>query len=231
MIIPKIGCMILCRYNSRRLPGKILYKINNKVVLDYIYERVNIIFKSDDIFICTSIDQTDDCIIKHCEKNNYLFYRGDLNNVAERFLNCGLENGFDYIVRINGDNIFVDPKILKKMCKYVGNFDVDFITNVPGRSFPIGMSVEIIKTKFLKMHIKNFLTDDLKEHVTKYFYENEVGKRIIYKNDICQDAKGLKLAIDDQDSLRLIEKIISQFESSHVQYGILELYSIINKLK
>ena len=35
------GLIILCRYNSTRLPGKILKEINGKTILKYIYERLS----------------------------------------------------------------------------------------------------------------------------------------------------------------------------------------------
>jgi spore coat polysaccharide biosynthesis protein SpsF (cytidylyltransferase family) len=47
------------------------------------------------------------------------------------------------------------------------------LTNVFPRSFPIGMSVEIINSKFF-LKKKIFIKDKIsKEHITTYFYKNE----------------------------------------------------------
>ena len=36
----KIGIIVLCRYNSSRLPGKILLKISGKTILQHIIDRL-----------------------------------------------------------------------------------------------------------------------------------------------------------------------------------------------
>ena len=55
------GIIVLCRYNSSRLPGKILKKINGKEILAYIIERLEKL-KNYPLVICTSIEKTDDII-------------------------------------------------------------------------------------------------------------------------------------------------------------------------
>ena len=44
----KIGAIVICRYNSSRLPGKILKKINGKPILTYIIERLKCVQNLDD---------------------------------------------------------------------------------------------------------------------------------------------------------------------------------------
>ena len=45
------------------------------------------------------------------------------------------------------------------------------MTNVFPRTFPMGQSVEIIKTEIIKKNLKQFSNKD-REHVTRYFYKN-----------------------------------------------------------
>lgn len=226
----KIGCLIVCRYSSSRLPGKILYKINNKSVIDYIYERVNLVFPRDNIVICTSSDESDLPIIKHCKDSKYLFYRGDLQNVAKRFLECSMHYGFDYSVRINGDNIFVDSLVLSKMKDISVDNDFDLITNVPNRTFPIGMSIEILRTQFLSEIISLIKNSEDKEHVTKYIYDNDLGRIYQYKNYICPQASGIHLAIDENESFDMVKNIINKFLFNHITYNLPEIYKIYSFL-
>ena len=53
------GLIILCRYNSNRLPGKILKEINGKTILKYIYERLSKINLNHEIIIATSNLESD----------------------------------------------------------------------------------------------------------------------------------------------------------------------------
>ena len=64
----KTGLIVLCRYNSSRLPGKILKEINGKPLLSYILERLKLSRQSDQIIVATSDQPTDDPIAEFCKK-------------------------------------------------------------------------------------------------------------------------------------------------------------------
>ena len=104
----KIGISILSRYSSKRLYGKALIKINGKKLLSHIIDKINYDIPNIQTCITTSIDNTDDIIIDFCKRNNYNYFRGSLENVADRILKCGIENKSDYIIRLNGGNRFID---------------------------------------------------------------------------------------------------------------------------
>ena len=57
----------------------------------------------------------DDKIIKICKKNKVKYFRGDLNNVFKRTVDCLKKYNLDSFVRINSDRPFVDYIEIKKM--------------------------------------------------------------------------------------------------------------------
>ena len=77
-----VGVVIVCRYNSSRLPGKILKVIEGKTILERIYKRINQVFPTNKIIVATSIEETDDVIQEFCEENNIQLYRGSLENAS-----------------------------------------------------------------------------------------------------------------------------------------------------
>ena len=173
------GIIILCRYNSSRLHGKIMKRINGKEILTYILERLAVLEEEYPIVVCTSIEKSDDPIVDYCKKNQIDYYRGDLNNVALRFLNCAQEHGFENAVRINGDNLFLDAGLIKNMILLKESSKVEFVSNVKERTFPKGISVEIVSTAFYQKEFQNFENSDL-EHVMTYFYRlNEEHTRYV----------------------------------------------------
>ncbi|MBI4647575.1 MAG: hypothetical protein HY738_13540 [Bacteroidia bacterium] len=227
----KTGFIILCRYNSTRLPGKILLEIYGKPVLQYIVERLAKVISIQDIVIATSSDPSDDPIHNFCRGKKYNCFRGSLNNVALRFLNCAKEYQFDFAARINGDNLFVDIETTKKMHQIALTGKYDFISNVKNRTFPKGMSIEFLRASYFEQIIKEFPTDEYFEHVTLYLYHNDTGKNYCYfYNDICPDAGGFQLAIDDKSDFELASKIIGKFKKNHTEYGLIEIYNIIKHL-
>ncbi|MGJ3236250.1 cytidylyltransferase domain-containing protein [Marivirga sp.] len=224
-----VGVAILSRYNSSRLPGKALKEINGKTLLKYIYERVNKVLPSDQIIIATSEEKSDDVISNYCEKQNWKCYRGSLDNVAERFYQSGIDLGVDYLIRINGDNLFLDIPLLESMIKLTQSYQYDFISNVKGRTFPKGMSIEVVRLD----HYKNLLNEitneeQYKEHVTLYLYENELNSYHFVYNDELKEMEGIQLAIDTQEDFEKAIAIINSFEKDHTKYNIKDIAEIIS---
>jgi len=223
----KIGAIILCRYNSTRLPGKALKKIKGKPILEYIIERLSEVFDHSNIVVATSDEHSDRPIIEYCEKKSVHYFRGSLNNVSHRFLNAALDNEFDYAVRINGDNLFIDIQALRSMLQALEKDNFDFVSNVKGRTFPKGMSIEIIKTKSYKKYFKAFCNEDHFEHVTAYLYENEEELKVFYfYNNRMPEAGGEQLAIDTKDDFDTAKKILTRFAGSHLELRLEDIYKL-----
>lgn len=206
-----IGIAIVCRFNSSRFPGKILHVVQKNTVLENIIYRIKKNLPKNEICVATSINKSDDVIYDLCKERNFNIYRGDLNDVSGRLLKCAKENNWDYFVRINGDNIFADIESLENMIEHILIKNPNFITNVPSRTFPYGMSIEILKTSFYEMlYNSGKLSFSDKEHVTKWLYKNlESHEYIEYKNTKYKNIKGRMLALDNKQDLVLINKILN----------------------
>lgn len=206
----RIGCIILARYNSRRLPGKALKAVGEKPILLQIYKALAQHFKQEDIVVATSSSSTDDPIASFCEQHQMNCFRGSLDKVAERFYDCAKHLGFDYAFRINGDNLFVESRCIAQMIKAVQqDSSYDFLSNVKDRTFPFGMSVELLKTGFYGKCLEKFKQDArYQEHVTLYLYDHEnIGKRKYYYNTKTPVAKGAHLAIDTPEDFEIAQLI------------------------
>jgi spore coat polysaccharide biosynthesis protein SpsF len=220
----KIGIIVLCRYDSKRLQGKILKVIQGKTILSHIIHKLQKANVPADIVVATSTRPSDHAIVEHCSELEVPCFQGDLENVAERFLHCAQEHRFDYAVRINGDNLFTDPVMLDQMLVQLEMEKYDFISNVPERTFPYGMSVEVLQTEFFASILPQFKLKKYKEHVTLYLYEHEgYGKRHYFYNKVCPGLKGINLAIDTTDDFKLAEKIYTRLSHLNGYFGLKEL--------
>lgn len=223
------GIIVLCRYNSTRLPGKILKKINGKEILGYILERLRVLGDKYPIVVCTSVEQTDDPIVAFCKKNNVQYYRGNLDNVALRFLNCAKENSFECAVRINGDNLFLDAHLISSMIAEMESDNLKFISNVKGRTFPRGMSIEIVRTAFYEESYPLFSERD-HEHVMTYFY-NVMDEKVQFTYSTEKSGQGLNFAIDTDEDFKNASNIICDMKKDHTQYGYREIIGLFKKTK
>ncbi len=204
----KIGVVILCRYESKRLPGKILREIRGLSLLGHIVARIKFAVPELPVVVATSSETSDDPIVDYCRRAKLDCFRGSLSDVSDRFLSCLQGKGWDFGVRINGDNLFLDPDTLRVMCGIAQTNGFDLITNVPGRSFPKGMSIEVLRTSFYAKARDAGFNSEHQEHVTTWFYENpNFGIRYVYPNCSHPEAGGYPLAIDTEADLIQAEQI------------------------
>jgi len=224
----KVGAVILSRFNSRRLPGKALIEIQGKPVLDYIIERLEQVLSTQDIVIATSAEKSDDPIAEFADKRSIKCFRGPLENVAGRFFEAGNSQNWDYAIRVNGDNIFADINLMKSMINRAKNENLDFISNVKHRTYPKGMSIEIVNLEWYKNLLNEIEKDkNYREHVTLYIYENNPrGDYHFQMNDELPEAAGIQLALDTPEDLARTRRIISTFDLPHYTYNLKEIMDI-----
>lgn len=230
----KIGYVILCRYNSSRLPGKILKSLKGLPPLQHTFNRINQFASKDQIVIATSVEESDNAICDYCEANQINYFRGSLDNVARRFLDVAEQNDFDYVVRINGDNIFIDLETVELMEKEAVTAQYDFLTNVKDRTFPKGMSIEFIRTAFYKEKILWIESEEAyKEHVTFAFYDNppaEMKVKFFY-NEKFPKLSGSDLALDSPEDFKFIERMIEELGTKMKNYTLKEIEDAYVKLE
>lgn len=228
----KIGLILLCRFNSSRLPGKIMEQVGGKPVLEVIYERLLETRSAEDIVVATSVERSDDIIAQYCEERQIRYFRGDLTDVAGRFLECAEVSGFDFAGRVNGDNLFADIPTIQRAIQLAGTDNFDLITNVPGRTFPAGMTVEMVRTAFFKEAMAKVRDARLREHVTLHLYENEVlGRRYIIRCGGVRGAKGADFAIDTPADLERARAMMARMNRGHIYYHLPDILRLAEQVR
>jgi spore coat polysaccharide biosynthesis protein SpsF len=228
----RVGIILLCRYDSKRLPGKILKKIKGKTVLEYILERLKLVKLADDMIVATSKEKNDDVIVQFCEKNKINVFRGDKDNVAKRMLDCAKTFRLDYFVRISGDNILIDYALIDKLIQKAVKEKLNLVSNLPKRTFPSGISIEVVKTTFYERIYTKMKDAYDREHATTYLYQNlrEIGRYEFIYNIHLAKAKDLKLSLDTQQDFDYLSKLISAMKKDHTKYLLEDVYRLTESL-
>ena len=107
----KIVATIEARMTSSRLPGKVIMKVKNKTLLEYLIDRLKQIKEIDDIILCTTKNHTDDILVKKAMELNVKYFRGSENNVLSRVVGAVKKFKADAVVQITADCPIIDYKI------------------------------------------------------------------------------------------------------------------------
>ncbi len=164
--------------SSKRLPGKVLMKIQGKTLLERVVERVSKSKHVTKIIVATSKHNTDMPLRELCFKKKIECYAGSLPNVARRFYEILKKFNSKYFLRISADSPFIDPRLIDKCFFKFNNTNSDIVTNVFPRTFPKGQSVEIIKSSVFKKNLPKIKKKAYLEHITKFFYKNKKNFKI-----------------------------------------------------
>lgn len=222
----KIGAIILSRMDSTRLPGKALLDVGGRPLLSYTLSFCQKIKGLDSISIATSTRAVDNPLSDFAKSHGIACIRGSLNNVAERFLSAMQVLNLDAAVRINGDSPLNNATLIGDgigICRS-GNFDL--VSNVPARTYPYGMSVEVVGRKAME-HACSLMSDEQhQEHVTKYFYDNEDKFNIKLITSGIAEFSDVQLAIDTQEDFDRFKWIISRIEGNPEDSDIASLVKL-----
>src|SRR5207249_2016035 len=91
------------RTNSSRLPNKVLMKINNKTLLQIHIERALRSSFIDQLIVATTTNPGDDQIVKVCDQLGVKYYRGNENDVLDRYYQAACIYKADSIIRVTSD--------------------------------------------------------------------------------------------------------------------------------
>ena len=119
--------IIPARLKSTRLPNKLLLKIKGKEVLKYVWERCKKACHQENIVVATP----DQKIILFCKKNNIKFIKTSQNCMTgtDRVIEISKKIKKDFYINVQGDEIFVSPKSIKKVINKVKFYKKRFIIN------------------------------------------------------------------------------------------------------
>ena len=97
-----IGCIVQARMGSVRLPGKVMLKVDeNNTVLDYVLTQIKSSKLLKTIIIATTTLDEDEKIISHIKNLNMKIFRGNSNDVLDRYFQCAKLFSLNIIVRNN----------------------------------------------------------------------------------------------------------------------------------
>jgi spore coat polysaccharide biosynthesis protein SpsF len=227
-----IGCIIQARMCSTRLKGKVLHKINSEeTILSFLLKQITNCKSLKTVVVATTELDEDDVIVDFLKSYDVEIFRGNSENVLDRFYHCAKKFKFSTIVRLTADNPLIDPQIINDSIQKYSNSDCDYLTNSIDRTFPNGTEVEIFSFNALETAWKFAKKKSEREHVTPYFYNNP-NKFKIHHFKQKQDQSKFRYSIDRKEDYLLVLKILSKINTRPIKTSdIIELLTNYPEIK
>jgi spore coat polysaccharide biosynthesis protein SpsF len=218
--------IVQARYGSTRLPGKITLPFSGqKTILDIQLDNILGHFPGSPVILATTNNKADDLIVEKYSSNKQLHvFRGDEDDVLNRFIQAA--NAFDAknIVRVCSDNPFLSMPHINKLVEGYFKASPDYISfgfkeGTPAIRSHTGLFAEMVSLKALEK-VKAFTHEKLyMEHVTNYIYTNPTQFKVEFVPvpAILDDyLDKLRLTIDTMQDFTHLQKL---YLAVSVKYG------------
>jgi spore coat polysaccharide biosynthesis protein SpsF len=200
------------RVGSTRLPNKVLLKINDKTLLEYHLDRLTKSAEVNKWIVATTNEQGSDEIVKISNKFHISAFKGDTDNVLNRFYEAVKNENPDYIVRVTSDCPLIDSTLIDKVISHAIKNSLDYCRT--SDCYPDGFDVEVFK--FSELQFANFnakLLSD-KEHVTPFIIRRALEKEQKIDFDCNSDYNKIRLTVDEKEDFNSIQTIINKLGSN-----------------
>jgi spore coat polysaccharide biosynthesis protein SpsF len=220
----RVGAIIQARYESTRLPGKVLMPLPfpyGKPLLKHIVDAIRLSNKINYLCIATSSLPENEAIEVFANHEGISCFRGSEDDVLSRFISVTKNEKLDVVIRLTGDNPLLAIKQLEETLQYHIDSKNDY-TKTSG--LPVGMNFEIVKGNVLIELANKPCSAEDREHVTKYIIENEEYKKTTYTFSH-PEIESLRCTIDYPSDYAMLNMIVSKLKFKDVISEMIEVLS------
>lgn len=221
-----ILAILQARCSSRRLPNKVLKPLLGRPMVLREIERLSRSRHINQIILATSTDASDDGLYDAAYEDGVSVYRGNLDDVLERYYACAKEYGADHIVRVTGDCPLIDWRVSDDViaCHLTEKNDYTRTTE----RFPDGLDTEVMTFPALaQAHREAQLTSE-REHVTLYFRKHPEHFRI-GEVDCAEDYGELRWTVDEPCDFAFVEAVYEKLYANNNDFSMQDILSLLKE--
>jgi len=223
----KIGAIIQARLGSERLPNKALLPLpfsGGPSLLQHVVNRAKAATIVDEVIVATTEKAVDNAIESFCKDQAIVCFRGDEQDVLDRFVKAAANYNLDIIVRLTGDNPFISPETINATVQQHLNQGADYTIT---EGLPLGINIEVIAFSALELAARNATEPADREHVTPYIRRETGFKRLTIPFDF--PVKDLRLTVDYPSDYALASLLYEKLYAPEHLFGFEEIINLLQQ--
>lgn len=215
--------VIQARTGSSRLPRKVMMNLGDRPVLVHVINRLAHSAGLSRILVATTDLAEDDTVANLASVEGTGVFRGDANDVLNRYLEAVVAEGASSVVRITGDCPLIDPTIVDAVIGAWWNDGnpYEYAGNTLERTFPDGMDVEVF-TRSTLGRLAELAEGSDREHVTSLLVKDPSPYKCInveYEHFYAD----VRLTLDTEDDLAKLRWIEREASKRNPDFGLSDL--------
>jgi spore coat polysaccharide biosynthesis protein SpsF len=226
----RIVATIEARMSSKRLPEKVLKKLDGMPSLELQIRRMRRSCLIDDIVLATTKKDTDDILAGFAKDLGIHVFRGSEEDVLSRILGAAQSVEGDLQVQTTGDCPLIDPTIIDEIIQAFLDYrhQFDFISNEIELTYPNGLDCRVFPVSVLA-EIDKLCDDPIhRVHGTTFIY-NGSGENAYRIKNIPAPFKlnhpEWRWCLDTREDLKFLNTVCRHFGNRKTEFSALELAS------
>jgi spore coat polysaccharide biosynthesis protein SpsF len=205
---------------STRLPGKVLKDLEGATMLARVVQRLSRSRLIHEVLIATTNRAADDAIVEECRRCSVQVFRGDEDDVLDRYFRAAQLARAEVVVRITSDCPLIDPGVTDKTVaaflsptslNLQGQAMPDYASNVVVRTHPRGLDTEVMTAQALERCWRAAKQPYERTHVTPYIYEHPAEFKILSVTGE-MDFSQHRWTVDTPEDLEFVRAIYARFK-------------------
>lgn len=222
----KVLAIVQARCSSSRLPSKVIKELAGKPMIIQELDRLSRSKMIDKIVLATSTEISDEPLAKVVVDEGFTVYRGNLDDVLDRYYCCAKEYQPMHVVRITGDCPVIDWRLVDKVIKTHIEHCNDY--TCLSEEYPDGLDTEVMKFSALEEACRKarFLSE--REHVTLYFRNHENDFRIETISGR-ENWGAMRWTVDEPQDFVFITQVFAELYSSNKDFSMDDILLLLKK--
>lgn len=213
------GIIIQARTGSTRLHNKILLHFyGGQCILDILVQNIKQSCAGKELVLATTDRPQDDVLAEFARQAGIGCYRGDENNVLDRFIRAAEAFQLDRFIRVCSDNPFLRPDSFQTFFNQHDACPADYVAYVFADGRPtikshLGLFAELTTTAALR-RVASLTQEQLYvEHVTIYLYTHPETFQIslLPLPDALEGRTDLRFTLDTMEDFVLLQELYAAF--------------------
>ena len=206
--------VIQARMASTRLPGKSLLRIGEHPMIHYVLERARQISDIERVVLATSLSAENDPLADYAARLGCELFRGDEDDVIERFYKTALESQADTVIRLTGDNPLIDFDAMGRLLARHNERGMDYSCMT---GFPTGALGDIFSFRALEESHRNADGKALCDHVDLYVLENRHRFNLICW-ELESNLSAYRWTVDDARDLERMRRLEAALSAGPIRF-------------
>lgn len=224
-----ILAVLQARFSSSRLPGKVLKEILGEPMLFRQTERVDRSRMIDRLIVATSTDTSDDGIEGMCLRKGVDCFRGNLDDVLDRFYRAAAPLSPRHVVRLTGDCPLIDPDVIDSVVERHLSEGNDYTSNTLEPTFPDGLDVEVVSLGALKTAWEKAVLPSEREHVTPYIHKRPDQFRLGSLLRAEGALSHLRWTVDEPEDFLFVQKVYEALYPKNPAFTTQDILTLLSE--